>query len=63
MNVESVLMSRFRTVYKSGTSDFVLKNSNIAMTISKGRIVSLVDIVLECVILRSGISMRRLIFC
>jgi len=50
------------SVYKSGTSDFVLKNSNVAMTISKGRIVSLVDLELERELIASGKTGGLIIF-
>ncbi|KAG9085146.1 Glycoside hydrolase, 38 vacuolar alpha mannosidase [Ceratobasidium sp. UAMH 11750] len=52
----------FHTVYKSGTSDFVLKNSNVAMTISKGRIVSLVDVELDRELIASGKTGGLVIF-
>ncbi|CAE6482312.1 unnamed protein product [Rhizoctonia solani] len=35
------------SVHKSGSSDFTLRNSTVCMTISKGRIVSLVDVQLD----------------
>ncbi|KAG8767986.1 Glycoside hydrolase, 38 vacuolar alpha mannosidase [Ceratobasidium sp. 428] len=50
------------SVYKSGTSDFVLKNSNVAMTISKGRIVSLVDLELDRELIASGKTGGLVIF-
>ncbi|KAF8604347.1 glycoside hydrolase family 38 protein [Ceratobasidium sp. AG-I] len=50
------------SVCKSGSSDFVLKNSSIKLTISKGRIVSLVDVELERELIAPGKTGGLVIF-
>ncbi|QRV99556.1 glycoside hydrolase family 38 protein [Ceratobasidium sp. AG-Ba] len=50
------------SVLKSGAGDFVLKNANVAMTISKGRIVSLVDLELDRELIATGKTGGLVIF-
>ncbi|KAG9126701.1 Glycoside hydrolase, 38 vacuolar alpha mannosidase [Ceratobasidium sp. 392] len=59
---EKLLLNQFHDVHKSGTSDFVLKNSNVAMTICNGRIVSLKDLELGRELIASGKTGGLVIF-
>lgn len=51
-----------RAVYSNGTDHFVLRNSNVQLTIDKGRITSLLDVRLDRELLVEGETGGLIIF-